>query len=84
MLSLDVPSGIDATTGDEPGDAIRSAQRFTLALPKTRLRETSSTIVLGDISVPAAVCETGGILYMSPFGREFSVELDAVTGHVPP
>lgn len=83
VLSLDVPSGIDATTGDAPGDVVRPVRTFTLALPKTGLRETGSTIVLGDISVPAAVYETIGIPYEPPFGREFSVEIDATADPVP-
>ncbi|WP_265110651.1 NAD(P)H-hydrate epimerase [Halosolutus halophilus] len=77
VLSLDVPSGIDATTGEEPGDAIHPARTFTLALPKTGLRETPSELILGDISVPVAVYETIGIPYTPPFGHEFSVSLDA-------
>lgn len=77
VLSLDVPSGIDATTGEEPGDAIRPTRTFTLALPKTGLRETAAELVLGDISVPCAVYETLAIPYTPPFGHEFSIELHA-------
>lgn len=77
VLSLDVPSGIDATTGQELDDAIRPARTFTLALPKTGLREIMSKLVLGDISVPAAVYDKLDIPYTPPFGSEFSVRLDA-------
>ncbi|QFU84865.1 NAD(P)H-hydrate epimerase (plasmid) [Natronorubrum aibiense] len=75
VLSLDVPSGIDATTGAEPGDAVHPARTFTLALPKTGLRDTTGELVLGDISIPSGVYETIGIPYTPPFGHEFSVRL---------
>ncbi|WP_254525602.1 NAD(P)H-hydrate epimerase [Natrinema caseinilyticum] len=77
VLSLDVPSGIDATTGDEPGAAIRPARTLTLALPKTGLCETTAELVLGDISIPSAVYEAIEIPYEPPFGREFAVRLEA-------
>lgn len=78
VLSLDVPSGIDATTGEEPGDTIHPTRTFTLALPKTGLCKMPSKLVLGDISVPAAVYDTLAIPYTPPFGHEFSVTLDAM------
>jgi NAD(P)H-hydrate repair Nnr-like enzyme with NAD(P)H-hydrate epimerase domain len=34
-VSLDVPSGIDATTGETPGVAVLARATLTLALPKT-------------------------------------------------
>ena len=37
VVSLDVPSGLDATTGATPGVAIEPARTVTLALPKTGL-----------------------------------------------
>lgn len=80
VLSLDVPSGIDATTGEESGDAIQPVRTFTLALPKTGLRETTSDLVLGDISIPVGVYETVGIPYEPPFGPKFSVALGPVDG----
>ena len=77
VLSLDVPSGIDATTGHAYGDAIQPERTFTLALPKTGVTEIAGDLVLGDISVPAAVYETLEIPYTPPFGHEFSVGIDA-------
>jgi NAD(P)H-hydrate epimerase len=35
IVSLDVPSGVDATTGEAPGEYIRAGCTMTLALPKT-------------------------------------------------
>jgi len=37
VVSLDVPSGIDATTGETLGTAVRPETTITLALPKTEL-----------------------------------------------
>ena len=75
-LSLDIPSGIDATTGDAHGDAVRPTRTFTLALPKTGLHETTGELVLGDSSVPSGVYETLDIPYTPPFGCGFSVALE--------
>jgi len=37
ILSLDVPSGIDSTTGLAPGDFVKAIGTVTLALPKIGL-----------------------------------------------
>jgi len=34
VVALDVPSGVDATTGDSPGAHVRAAATMTLALPR--------------------------------------------------
>lgn len=64
ILALDVPSGLDATTGTVYDPAIHAAATMTLALPKVGLlADTAVTHVgelyLADISVPPA-------LYASP------------------
>lgn len=76
VLSLDVPSGIDATTGRAHGDAVRPTRTFTLALPKTGVSDIAGVLVLGDISVPAGVYETLEIPYTPPFGDELSIGID--------
>src|SRR5262249_14683317 len=38
ILALDLPSGLDATTGDAPGAVIAPRWTMTLALPKTGLQ----------------------------------------------
>ena len=75
ILSLDVPSGIDATTGDRSDLAVDPARTLTLALPKTGLAGLSGDLVLADLSIPTAVYDRLDILYESPFGDEFVVEL---------
>ena len=57
ILALDVPSGVDATSGAVHDSAIRAAATLTLALPKTGLRAPAATghvgdLYLADIGVP--------------------------------
>jgi NAD(P)H-hydrate epimerase len=57
VLALDVPSGIDATTGNVFDPAIRAEATLTLALPKEGLRVPGvrkyvGELYLADISVP--------------------------------
>ena len=57
ILSLDVPSGVDATTGRVYDPAIRATATLTLALPKTGLDSSKAIpnvgeLYLADISVP--------------------------------
>ena len=55
VLSLDVPSGMDATTGERPGVAVDADSVVTLALPKTGLTEAEGDLLLADIGLPAGV-----------------------------
>ena len=57
VLALDVPSGVDTTTGKVFEPAVRAVATMTLALPKEGLRAPGVTAVVGelylaDISVP--------------------------------
>ena len=57
ILALDVPSGIDTTTGTVHRPAIRATATLTLALPKEGLRAPEAAqhvgeLYLADISVP--------------------------------
>ncbi len=56
-LSLDVPSGLNATTGEASTATIRASATLTLALPKTglfqfRARNFAGALFLADIGVP--------------------------------
>ena len=59
-LSVDIPSGLDATTG-EPGDpCVVASATLTLGLPKTgflnpRSREFVGELYLADISMPREI-----------------------------
>jgi NAD(P)H-hydrate epimerase len=57
VLALDMPSGIDATTGETPGVSVRTDATLTLAAPKTGLRTTAGVgdLFVADISVPPVV-----------------------------
>jgi NAD(P)H-hydrate epimerase len=64
VLSLDVPSGVDAGSGEVYDPAVRAAATLTLALPKTGLRSPDAggcvgELYLADIGVPSS-------LYASP------------------
>ena len=60
VVSLDVPSGVDNTSGTVFNPAIRAAATMTLALPKAGLRTSDAAanvgeLYLADISVPPAL-----------------------------
>lgn len=75
-LSLDVPSGVDATTGEAPGVAIRPRWTLTLALPKTGLRpDNAGQPWLADLGIPPATIERAGIVWVSPFGGHSRIAL---------
>ena len=69
ILSLDVPSGVDATTGQVPGEHVRPRWTMTLALPKTGLLPIrTGELFLGDIGIPEGVYQRMGLNYTAPFG----------------
>jgi NAD(P)H-hydrate epimerase len=74
-LSLDVPSGVDATTGEAPGAAVAPDRTLTLALPKTGLLQVGGALALADIGIPAVVFERAGLDYESPFDGRYRVDL---------
>lgn len=75
-VSLDVPSGIDATTGETLGEAVGPARTVTLALPKTGLDAPTGELYLADISIPRTVYDRLGIEYEPPFGDADWVQLE--------
>ncbi len=80
ILALDVPSGIDATTGDAPGEVIKAEWTLTLALPKTGLQSKyTGWLYLGDISIPEATFRRNNIDYVSPFRARYVVPLRVIT-----
>ena len=76
ILSLDVPSGVEATTGLAPGVFVRPHATVTLALPKTGLfTAETGNLVLADIGIPAAAYHRAGLEYSSPFDERFRIPL---------
>ena len=62
VLALDVPSGVDSTTGESPGASIAATETMTLALPKTGLgAEAVGSLWLADIGIPAKTYRLAGI-----------------------
>jgi NAD(P)H-hydrate epimerase len=78
VCTLDVPSGLDATTGEIRQPCIRATATLTLALPKTGLAAASGVVgelYLADISIPSAVYAALGIRIRQIFGASGIVRL---------
>lgn len=79
IISLDVPSGVEATFGTHPGEFIHAKETVTLALPKTGLfPDLTGTLLLADVGIPAGVYEKLEISYTPPFGADYVVPLRAL------
>jgi len=83
VISLDLPSGVDADTGEAAGIAVRAMATLTLALPKRGLfravgRDHAGRLHLGDIGLPAALYRRLGVDAGTPFasGRIVRLEVD--------
>ncbi len=60
VISYDVPSGVDATTGECFDPCVRADATLTLALPKKAFqtengKDKSGKVFLGDIGIPASM-----------------------------
>jgi len=76
ILSLDVPSGMNSTTGETLGPFIKAVWTMTLALPKTGLASgKAGRLTLADIGIPALIYRRIGLPYVPPFGNRFRVSL---------
>ena len=51
VLAVDLPSGLDARTGDPYDPCIRADATLTLALPKTGLLAPAARPVIGELAV---------------------------------
>jgi len=78
-ISLDIPTGILATTGENPGEFIKADKTLTLALPKTGLLPGKcGNIILADIGIPKTVYDKLGLKYISPFRDNYRIPVSAV------
>lgn len=76
VLSLDVPSGVNATTAATSDATVRAHTTMTLALPKTGLvAEHTGRLLLADIGIPTETYRRAGINYLSPFDTRYIVPL---------
>lgn len=67
VVSLDVPTGVNATTGAVPGVAVDADCTLTLALPKTGLGPNAGALLVADIGIPDSVYDRLEIPYEPPF-----------------
>jgi NAD(P)H-hydrate epimerase len=74
-LSLDVPSGLNATTGKAPGPVIRPERTLTLALPKTGLHSVPGELFLADIGILPEVYRQLGLSFEPFFGQQYWIRL---------
>ena len=77
VVSLDVPSGVDSTTGTAPGEYVRATTTMTLALPKTGLDAGAvGRLWLADIGIPREVYRRVGVQVPDGlFTRGYRVQL---------
>ncbi len=79
VLSLDIPSGIDADNGSHPGVYVMPDYTLTLALPKHGLSHCDcGELFLGDIGIPPKVYVKAGISVDTVFNGNFIVKLKIV------
>jgi NAD(P)H-hydrate epimerase len=84
VLSLDLPSGLDATSGESPGLSVHAERTLTLALPKTGLARYAGDLFLADIGIPPEVFHGIGIRFEPFFAMREWIRLthvDAMTIH---
>jgi NAD(P)H-hydrate epimerase len=81
ILAVDLPSGLDARTGDPYEPCIRADATLTLALPKTGLLASATCPVIGelavaDIGIPAEVYDRIGIRVGPLFAKRSIVRVE--------
>lgn len=82
ILSLDVPSGLDAATGQGYDPHIEAAATLTLALPKTGVvaemaASSVGELYLADISVPPQLYAELNLVVDPIFAQEQVLQLSA-------
>lgn len=85
ILSLDLPSGIDADDGASFSPHVVAAATLTLALPKQGMiaeaaRMACGDLYLGDIGVPPALYDELGLEVSPIFARDTILRWDVVDG----
>jgi NAD(P)H-hydrate epimerase len=61
IVSIDVPSGVDADTGEAYAPAVRASVTVTLGLPKPALSRLAGRVLVADIGVPLEAYTAAGI-----------------------
>jgi NAD(P)H-hydrate epimerase len=88
ILAVDMPSGLEATTGEVYDPCIRAEATLTLALPKTGLlvpaaREVVGELAVADIGVPSAAYRRIGIAVDALFATADVVDYSWTQTRVP-
>lgn len=81
ILAVDIPSGLNANTGETNGPTIKAAATLTLALPKVGLltekaRGYVGKLYVADLSIPKMVYNKLGINVPVLFAKEELVKVD--------
>lgn len=81
IISLDLPSGVDADSGHAAEISVRAQATLTLALPKRGLyekdgREHAGRLYLADLGLPAELYRRAGIEVDTPFARAAVLRLE--------
>jgi NAD(P)H-hydrate epimerase len=80
VISLDLPSGVDATSGETPGVYVRPRKTLTLALPKPGLLNMDAgDLLLADIGIPPEVYQPLGIQADPFWGKYYRLPLQRLT-----
>ncbi|MCH7722749.1 MAG: NAD(P)H-hydrate epimerase [Bacteroidetes bacterium] len=75
-ISLDIPTGVLVTSGENPGEFVKPEITLTLALPKTGLYpDKCGEIILADVGIPKVVYEKIGLKYNSPFSDKYIIPI---------
>lgn len=77
VVSVDVPSGLDATSGAVLGAAVRADMTCTFGLPKSGLVVHPGVVLAGDlrvvdIGIPPAVVAAAGVQVFLSEGQDFA------------
>ena len=77
VLSIDVPSGLEADGGINPGAVVMPTRTLTLALPKRGLtRASAGDLWVADLGVPPGVFARAGVAFAPFFGTATRVALE--------
>lgn len=81
-LALDVPSGVDADTGNVPGSAVNAAATITFVARKRGMftgaaRDYCGDIALDDLAIPASV-------FAETHADAVLLDVDAIAASLPP
>lgn len=74
LLALDLPTGVNATTGELSGPSIKASTTLALGLPKKGLLEPQAKervghLYLADVGIPQMVQQRAGVAAMDVFGE---------------